>query len=174
MKKNITFLPDSQPSLQYFRHCIHSVVKKNSCITDPTVNSSQKAPPQVCEKYFNFSIHLQLSDQRFYSFLKKRLLQIWKKQRPLFIVTAQLPPEIAQTRLKTMLNEISPILQTAYHEDFPQPLTPFTLFGWLQTVKLIAQVQEKEADSFLWDEIIHFLNQCQKHQLLNDFLTEPK
>lgn len=171
MKKNITFLPDSQPLVRYCRHYTHSIVKKNTYLTDHA-NQNQTNTPQVCEKYFNFSIHLQLSDQRFQSFLKKRLLQIWKKQRPLFIAAPKLPPEIELARLKTILEEITPVLLASYNEDFPHPLTPFTLFGWLQTMKLIAQVQEREMDSFLWEEIISFLNQCQSYQLLNEYLSK--
>jgi len=173
MKKTITFLPDSRTSyLRSHSHPIGYASKKSAYLTDPAFSNNHQNTLNISEKYFNFSINLNLLDQERYgkSFLKKRLLHIWKKQRTLVIAAPKLPTDMEQAILRAVCEEITPVLQASYREDFPYPLTPFTLFGWLQTMKLIAQIQELDMDVVFWEEMIAFFNRCENHQLLNRYL----
>jgi hypothetical protein len=70
-----------------------------------------------------------------------------------------------------VFQEIEPNLIPAYREDFSFPIIPFTLFGWLQYMKLIAQITGKHKDAFYWDELTQFLQQCSKEKLLDHLFS---
>ncbi|MGA8942417.1 MAG: hypothetical protein WB502_06810 [Thermoactinomyces sp.] len=123
----------------------------------------------VSEKNANFSISLKIADQQRYlnSFLKKKMLQLWKKHRANFSI-ADSSPKNTCDEWKRIYDELKPVLVQSYEEDFSIPLIPFTLFGWLQYVKLVAQIAGKSKDAKLWDEITQFFQQCHKSDLLCD------
>ncbi|WP_232356949.1 MULTISPECIES: hypothetical protein [Thermoactinomyces] len=64
------------------------------------------------------------------------------------------------------------LLIQSYEEDFNIPLIPFTLFGWLQYVKLTAQITGKAKDAKQWDEMALFFQQCHKNDLLTDLFEQ--
>ncbi len=123
----------------------------------------------VSEKKSNFSISLETKDQQRYlnSFFKKKTLQLWKKHRSVF--STPFPTlEKACEEWRRIYEELKPVIVNSYEEDFTIPLIPFTLFGWLQYVKLVAQITDKNKDVQLWDEITQFFQQCHKNELISD------
>jgi hypothetical protein len=131
---------------------------------------------KVRENKPSFRVPLDPKDQDRYrnSFLKKRMLHIWKKQRPLVHAAAKLPETLEITILKSAYRELEPILMSCYKEDFSFPFIPFSFFGWLQYVKLTAQITERQQEAALWQELSQFFQQCHQHQLLNDLFVEVK
>lgn len=123
----------------------------------------------ISEKNSNFSISLKTEDQQRYlnSFLKKKMLQLWKKHRSACSLS---DPTLEETceEWRCIYEELKPIVIQSYKEDFTIPLIPFTLFGWLQYVKLVAQITGKNKDAKLWDEVTQFFQQCHKNNLLCD------
>jgi hypothetical protein len=114
----------------------------------------------IAESRSHFSVRLNREDQERYlnSFMKKKLLQIWKKQRPLFQAAPHLPE----------LLQLKRFLSASYKEDFPFPLVPFTLHSWLQYTRLTAQITGKHADALCWEEMGQFL----RHTACQEWLDE--
>ncbi|MBA4601560.1 hypothetical protein [Thermoactinomyces mirandus] len=145
-----------------------------SAVSSKQISHDKKSPflfgnVVISEKNSNFSIPLKVTDQQRYlnSFLKKKMLQLWKKQR--FILSMPYPtPEKACEEWRQVYKELKPLVIQSYEEDFSIPLIPFTLFGWLQYVKLVAQITGKNNDAKLWDEITLFFQKCHKNNLLSD------
>lgn len=130
----------------------------------------------VRENKPTFHVQLDKKDQDRYcnSFLKKRMLHLWKKQRPLIIAAAKLPESLEVTVFKSAYREMQPILLSCYKEDFSFPFIPFSFFGWLQYVKLTAQITERHQDAVYWQEMSQFFQRCHQYQLLNDLFVEVK
>jgi hypothetical protein len=127
----------------------------------------------ISEEPSNFSIPLKKKDQERYlnSFLKKKLLQLWKKHRHILSVSHPSEEKTNQER-KQIYEELKMLLIQSYEEDFNIPLIPFTLFGWLQYVKLTAQITGKAKDAKQWDEMALFFQQCHKNHLLTDLFEQ--
>ena len=127
----------------------------------------------ISEEPSNFSIPLKKKDQERYlnSFLKKKLLQLWKKQRYILSISYPTEEKMNQER-KLIYEELKSLVIQSYEEDFTIPLIPFTLFGWLQYVKLTAQITGKAKDAKLWGEIAQFFQQCHKNHLLTDLFDQ--
>lgn len=123
----------------------------------------------ISEENSNFSISLKAADQQRYlnSFLKKKMLQLWKKHRSVFSMPYPTLDKACE-EWRRIYEELKPFVVQSYDEDFTIPLIPFTLFGWLQYVKLVAQITGKNKDAKLWGEITHFFQQCHKNDLLGD------
>jgi hypothetical protein len=124
----------------------------------------------VAERFTNFSVRLDRTDQERYvrSFLKKRILQVWSKKRLLVMASSKFPPPIETAILGSVWHEIKPLIPSAYREDFELPLIPFTLFGWLQYLKLTAQIVGRPLEAQYWDEMTRFAIICSESNLLDE------
>ncbi|MBA4544460.1 MULTISPECIES: hypothetical protein [Thermoactinomyces] len=175
MKKNIPYLLGaphaSVPKIGIYTNDRPSTVKDDELYNKQAPFSFDNAV--VSEEFTYFSVNLQKADQERYlnSFLKKKLLHIWKKQRPLILAVPKLPESLESAIYANVFQKIEPNLLPAYREDFSFPVIPFTLFGWLQYMKLIAQITGKHRDACYWEELTQFLQHCSREKLLDHLFS---
>lgn len=142
--------------------------------TAHTYPSYRRNTSYISEKPSNFCIKLEKEDRERYlnSFLKKKIMSIWKQQRPLVKAAPMLPELLETTIYRDVYQKLKPLISVSYAEDFDLPLMPFTLFGWLQYAKITAQIVGKHLDAAYWDELTDFIHQCSKKDLLDDLYSE--
>ncbi|MBA4493594.1 hypothetical protein ACFO25_04270 [Paenactinomyces guangxiensis] len=142
--------------------------------TSHSYSSFHSEAPYISEELSKFGLKLGEKDRERYvnSFLKKKVLTIWKGQRPLIKAAPMLPKLLETTIYQNVYLELKPMISVSYHEDFDLPLMPFTLFGWLQYAKLAARTAGKQCDILYWDELVEFFQQCSNLELLNDLHEE--
>ncbi|WP_124726573.1 hypothetical protein [Staphylospora marina] len=136
----------------------------------PWMHGRRSEPPcTVAEKFSHFSVKLDTRDQDRYakSFLKKRILQVWRKKRLWVLAASKFPPLMENAVKEAVWNEIKPLILPAFREDFNLPLMPFTLFGWLQYLKLLSQITGRSQDARFWDELTRFARICSERGLLD-------
>ncbi|SEN71255.1 hypothetical protein [Lihuaxuella thermophila] len=136
--------------------------------------SYRRNTSHISEQPSNFSIKLDKEDRERYlnSFLKKKIISIWKQQRPLVKAAPTLPELLETTVYRDVCQKLKPLISMSYAEDFDLPLMPFTLLGWLQYSKITAQIVGKQMDAVYWDELTNFIHQCSKKELLHDLYSE--
>ncbi|TCS97031.1 hypothetical protein [Hazenella coriacea] len=127
----------------------------------------------VADRTTKIRVSLEKKDQERYlaSFMKKRLLTIWKSKRALVKAAPNLPELIEQLIYRNVYTELQSCMITSYEEDFDAPLIPFTLFSWIQYSKMIAQTLNKHWDMVYWDEIMDYFQHFSQFQSLEELLN---
>lgn len=127
----------------------------------------------LAERPTKIRMALEKKDQERYqkSFIKKRLLTIWKSKRALVKAAPNLPELIEQLIYRNVYTELQSCMITSYEEDFDAPLIPFTLFSWIHYSKLIAQTLNKHWDMVYWDEMTDYFQRFSRFQSLEDLLN---
>jgi hypothetical protein len=123
----------------------------------------------ICEES-SFYVKLKKGDFERYqkSFLKKKIIHIWKRERSIIKIAAS--SALFELIIYTVYQEMRPFLFAAYAEDFQLPLASFTFFSWLQYNQLVAQMIGKIEEAGDWEEIQQFFHHCMQDPLLYDFL----
>lgn len=145
-----------------------------SASTIPWYSSLFAHHSELADQPTKIRIALEKKDQERYlnSFIKKRLLTIWKSKRALIKAAPNLPELIEQLIYRKVYTELQSCMITSYEEDFDVPLVPFTLFSWIQYSKLIAQTLNKHWDIVYWDEITDYFQRFSRFQSLEELLNE--
>lgn len=155
-----------------------SAISKSHSLSIGIQRYTRKSPRKshISEDFSNFSVKLEKEDQLRYinSFLKKRMLNIWKGQRSLIHAAPMLPKLLEKTIYESVYQELKPLIVPCYEEDFHLPLISFTLIGWLQYSKLIAEILGKHGEAVYWDELIKFFQHCAQLNLLEHLSNEKR
>lgn len=96
------------------------------------------------------------------SFMKQRMLMIWKSQRNLLQIAPMFPEPLESKIYKNVYERIKPLLVGAYHEDFHRS-NEFTFQSWLETLQNTAQLLQRSIDVLYWGEIVKFIQEYSDH-----------
>jgi hypothetical protein len=123
-------------------------------ILEKRTSESSKQQEELLSKYKN-------------SLNKKRLIRVWEKNRAQVNIAPMLPAIIEKVIYQNVYVDTIELICTCYYEDFDLPLTEITLYSWLKQLHAVAEKMDKEWDMVYWQEMIDFLKQCKKSELLN-------
>lgn len=130
---------------------------------------SSRKPFHIYEKPSTYGSFSQ-EDCRSYkqSFMKQRMLMIWKNQRSLLKAAPMFPEPLESMIYTNIYQRIKPLLIGAYHEDFHRSDSEFTLESWLNSLQETAHQLKRTTDILYWQEIIEFVQSYADHSQSED------
>ncbi|SHF16360.1 hypothetical protein SAMN05444392_1097 [Seinonella peptonophila] len=145
--------------ISYIKNGSNQAFSEQHRILPPTKLSKHIHPFHIFDKsYSSYGKVNQETDHTYLqSFMKQRMLTIWKGQRQLLNVAPMFPEPLESIIYKNVYERIKPLLMGAYHEDFHQSEDEFSFESWLQSLQQTAYHLSRPTDAICWDEIALFM-----------------